>query len=204
VGSVFDPELLGDLRERARIQIRARMRALRNAFPEAALGARSARIVERVSTLDAYRSARSIALFWPLAREVDLRALDTLARGHGKRVYYPVMDPTESGFSTGFGLSQDPGELAPRSERFLEPPADAPRAARADVDLILVPALAVGANGHRLGYGRGFYDVTLPDFRPPAKSVVVAYEFQLLSELPELGHDVASDLVVTDARTLVV
>ena len=180
------------------------MRALRKAYPEAALGERSARIVERVSKLGEYENARSIALFWPLSREVDLRALDALARSRGKRVYYPVMDPTEAGFSTGFALSRDTGELATRSERFLEPPAEAPRAARGEIDLILVPALAVGANGHRLGYGRGFYDVTLPDFRPPAKSVVVAYEFQLLSELPEAAHDVASDCVVTDARTLTV
>lgn len=180
------------------------MRALRKAYPEAALGQRSLRIVERVASLEDYQQARSVALFWPLAREVDLRSLDALARSQGKSVYYPVMDPTESGFSTGFGLSEDPSELAQRGERFFEPPAAAKRAARADLDLILVPALAVAANGHRLGYGRGYYDVTLPDFKPPAKSVVVAFEFQLLAELPAFEHDVASDLVVTDARTLVV
>lgn len=180
------------------------MRALRKAYPEAALGERSLRIVERVASLEEYQRARSVALFWPLAREVDLRTLDALARSQGKKVYYPVMDPTESGFSTGFGLSEDVSELAQRSERFFEPPATAQRALRADIDLILVPALAVAANGHRLGYGRGYYDVTLPDFRPPAKSVVVAYEFQLLSELPALAHDVGSDWVVTDARTIAV
>ena len=52
---MFDPELLSNLRERARIQIRARMRALRKAYPEAALGERSARIVERVSKLGEYQ-----------------------------------------------------------------------------------------------------------------------------------------------------
>jgi 5-formyltetrahydrofolate cyclo-ligase len=201
---VFDPELLDNLRDRARIQIRARMRALRKALPNEALAERSARIVERVAALEQYRSARSVALFWPLSREVDLRALDTLARADGKRVYYPVMDPTESGVSTGFAVSAAVSELAPRSERFAEPPANAARAARGEIDLVLVPALAVAANGHRLGYGRGFYDVTLPDFRPPALSVVVAYDFQLLSELPSAAHDVASDWVVTDARTLAV
>ena len=201
---MLEPEFSIELRERARGQLRARMRALRAAYPEGALSGRSAAIVERVAALSVFQGARSVALFWPLAREVDLRALDGLCRSSGKLVYYPVMDPIPSGVSTGFALSESTAELAPRSERFCEPPAAAPRAQRGDIELVVVPALAVGANGHRLGYGRGFYDVTLPDFRPPAQSVVVAYEFQLLSELPELSHDVASDYVVTDSRTLTV
>lgn len=180
------------------------MRALRGAYPEPALAERSASIVARLSQLPEYLSARSVALFWPLSREVDLRALDALCRAAEKLVYYPVMDPIPNGFSTGFALSTGANQLAPRTERFFEPPAGAPRAKRGDIELIVVPALAVGANGHRLGYGRGFYDVTLPDFRPPAKSVVVAFEFQLLSEVPQLDHDVASDYVVTDSRTLAV
>jgi 5-formyltetrahydrofolate cyclo-ligase len=112
------------------------------------------------------------------------------------------MDATESGFDTGFALCGATNELTAQSGRFLSPPPTAPRAKRGEIDLILVPALAVSANGHRLGYGRGYYDVTLPDFRPPALCVVVAFDFQLLAELPELAHDVASDVVVTDARTL--
>ncbi len=66
----------------------------------------------------------------------------------------------------------------------------------------MVPALAVTDTDHRLGYGRGFYDVTLPDFCPPALSVVVAFDFQLLAELPVLEHDVACEVVVTDARVI--
>jgi 5-formyltetrahydrofolate cyclo-ligase len=40
--------------------------------------------------------------------------------------------------------------------------------------------------------------VTLPDVSPPALSIVVAYSFQLLAELPLEAHDVACDAVVTD------
>ena len=180
------------------------MRALRKAHPAAALAERSERIVARVRACEAYQRARSVALFWPLAGEVDLRSLDAAARAEGKAVYYPVMDPIEGGFSTGFALSELSSELALRASRFMEPPPGAPRAARSDVDLVVVPALAVGADGNRLGYGGGFYDVTLPDFVPPAVSMIVAYDFQLLAEIPTLPHDVACQLVVTDTRTLVV
>lgn len=195
-------DLARELEGRARAQIRARMRALRAAYPEAALAARSQRIVERIIGLEAYRAASSVALFYPLKGEVDLRPLDAHARSEGKRVYYPVMDPREGGFTTGLALTRDISELRERGQRFLEPPPEAPRAARGDVELIVVPALAVSSSGHRLGYGVGFYDATLPDFCPPASSVVVAFDFQLLGELPVREHDVPCGLVVTDARTL--
>ena len=136
------------------------------------------------------------------AREVDVRALDALARSQEKRVTTRCGTRFESGVSTGLPCASTRANS--RAERALSRASQACSARAAGDRLILVPALAVGANGHRLGYGRGFYDVTLPDFRPPAQSVVVAYEFQLLSELPSLEHDVASDLVVTDARTLAV
>jgi 5-formyltetrahydrofolate cyclo-ligase len=199
---IHDPDTLAFLRDRARKQIRTRMRALRRAHPAAALAERSARIVERLGESETFRKARSIALFWPLSGEVDLRSLDARARAESKAVYYPVMDPTASGFSTGFALSADASELKVRSSRFMEPPPSAPRALRSDIDLVVVPALAVAADGNRLGYGAGFYDVTLPDFIPPATSVIVAYDFQLLAEIPALPHDVPCHMIVTDARTL--
>lgn len=196
------PESPNSLQQQARRQIRARMRALRGAYPEALLSARSQRIVESIGSMEAYRSARSLALYYPLPSEVDLRSLDRLARSEGKRVFYPFLEPRERGFSTGFAQILDLSELADRGRRFWEPPPDAPRARPGDVDLVLVPALAVSSQGHRLGYGSGFYDATLPEFCPPARSVVVAFDFQLLGELPTLQHDVACDLVLTDGRLL--
>jgi 5-formyltetrahydrofolate cyclo-ligase len=137
--------------------------------------------------------------------EVDLRGLDTALRAGQKRVYYPGVAGGDGGsFRTALRLTRSSEELAVRAGRFAEPPPDAPEAARGDVDIVVVPALAVAANGHRLGYGRGFYDALLPDFRPPALAVIVAYDFQLLAEVPVLPHDVPCDIVVTDARTLVV
>jgi 5-formyltetrahydrofolate cyclo-ligase len=189
------------LRELARKQIRTRQRAVRAAHPAAALARRSEVLCERVLALDAYRRARGVALFWPLEHEVDLRRIDAAARAEGKAVYYPVLDTVEDGFRSGFALSADAAELAPQNSRFHEPPRDAPRAARGDIELVVVPALAIALSGHRLGYGWGFYDSVLPDVRPPAWSVVVAFDFQLLAELPVLAHDVACDWIVTDARS---
>ena len=61
----LDPKLVAEVGGRAKTQLRARMKALRLAYPAAALAERSARIVATVKNLPIFASARSVALFWP-------------------------------------------------------------------------------------------------------------------------------------------
>lgn len=200
----FEMTQVAELAEAAKQELRKRMRALRSAYPAEALLLRSQKLVARAAALAAFQSASGVALFFPLLerKEVDLRGLDAEARRQGKRIYYPFLEPRGDKLVSGLRLTASLAELAPRGQPFHEPPPEAPSAERGDVDLIFVPALAVAPSGHRLGYGAGFYDSLLPDVRPPARAVVVAYDFQFLVELPVLPHDVACDAVVTDGRSL--
>jgi 5-formyltetrahydrofolate cyclo-ligase len=200
----FEAQNTAELAEAAKQELRKRLRALRLAHPAEALLTRGRALVTRVISLPIFETASSVALFFPMLerKEIDLRPLDAEARRRGKRVYYPFLEPRGDALVSGLRLTGSLDELADRGQRFFEPPPEAPVAARGDVDLVLVPALAVAPSGHRLGYGAGFYDSLLPDVRPPAKAVVVAYDFQLLMELPTLPHDVPCDVVVTDAREL--
>jgi 5-formyltetrahydrofolate cyclo-ligase len=199
-----ESEQLQALRERAKRQIRTRMRALRAALPKAALAVRSRAVCTRVASLPAFERAGSVALFWQIAErgEVDLRELDAVARGMKKTIYYPFMQPSGDVIRTGFRLVTDVAELVERGRGFCEPALDAPEAKPGTLELVLVPALALASDGHRVGYGAGFYDATLPEHCPPAISVGVGFDFQLLAELPTSEGDVACDVVVTDQRII--
>jgi 5-formyltetrahydrofolate cyclo-ligase len=196
----FDPEVEAVLRHRAKAVLRKRARALRNALPASAVAERSARIVARLQTLPEIAAAERVALFWPIEgrNEVDLTALDAHLRAAGKRIAYPSIDP-ETRVMT-FRYPADPAALEERGLGFREPDPEAPEADALDV--VVVPALQVDAAGHRIGYGAGFYDRTLPRFAPPARSVAVAFSFQLIAEVPSTEGDVAVDLVVTDETIL--
>ncbi len=71
-------------------------------------------------------------------------------------------------------------------------------------DLVFVPVAAFDRRGHRLGYGAGFYDLTLAALRAE-KAVVaigVAYAGQEVLFIPNEAHDEPLDLVVTDSETI--
>jgi 5-formyltetrahydrofolate cyclo-ligase len=188
------------LRRRVKAELRKRMRGLRKALPASACAARSARIVDAL--VPVLEPARSVALFWPIEErhEVDLRPLDARLRARGARVAYPGVDP-ETG-AMAFRFVDDPDAMEEQGFGFREPSLRAPEAAPGALDAIVVPALAADPRGHRIGYGAGYYDRALPSFVPPAATVVVVFDFQLLAEVPCTEGDVPVDRIVTDARTL--
>jgi 5-formyltetrahydrofolate cyclo-ligase len=170
-------------------------------MPADACAKRSALIVTRLLSHPSVVAAKSVALFWPIVEkhEVDLRSLDEALRARGVAVAYPAID-VETRLMT-FRFAR-PDELDERGFGFREPAASAPEAAGGALDLVIVPAVAVDPTGHRIGYGAGFYDRTLPRFAPPAVAIAVAYDFQLIAEVPFTEHDVALPFVVTDARAI--
>jgi 5-formyltetrahydrofolate cyclo-ligase len=184
------------------------MRGLRNAAPLEACRARSAAIVARLEALAPIAAARRVALFWPIEEkhEVDLRPLDAALRARGARVAYPAVDPDTRlmsfCFVDGADAAQAAQSMRERGLGFAEPPEAAPAAAPGELDVIVVPALAFDPRGHRIGYGAGFYDRALPGHAPPAVTVGVAYDYQLVAEVPDHPHDVPLAWLVTDARAL--
>jgi 5-formyltetrahydrofolate cyclo-ligase len=78
-----------------------------------------------------------------------------------------------------------------------EPKPDAPEVLP---DILLVPLLAFDRRGHRLGYGAGYYDMTITALRA-RKTVVavgIAYAAQEVAEVPTTPRDARLDLVLTE------
>ena len=67
-------------------------------------------------------------------------------------------------------------------------------------DIMLVPVLAFDTNGHRLGYGAGFYDRTIARLKKQKqiRTIGLAYEKQLYKALPAEENDVKMDIIITD------
>jgi 5-formyltetrahydrofolate cyclo-ligase len=201
-------------------ELRKRARSLRKATPAEACHERSLQIIARLGELEVLRAATSVALFWPIEErhEVDLRSFDAALRARGVRVAYPMihrqdLEPNDAADvvtvapaapSMTFHFVDDVTSLVDRGSGFEEPAAEAPvvSADLRELDVVVVPALAVDPTGYRIGYGAGYYDRALAGTR--VVKVAVIFDFQLLSEIPATEGDVAVDWVVTDRRVLAV
>ena len=187
------------IRLKVKAELRKRLRGVRKTTPAEACAERSRALVARLELHEAVASATTIALFWPIVsrHEVDLRPLDTTLRARGVRIAYPAIDADTNVMTLRF--VDDVSALEDKGYGFMEPAADAPIATA--LDAIIVPAIAVDPTGHRIGYGAGYYDRTLPSFAPPAVSIAVAYDWQLVAEVPATEGDVRVAWVVTDIRS---
>lgn len=192
------------LRRRVKVELRKRMRGVRGALPAAVCADRSARIVERLLSLDVVARARTAALFWPMEErhEVDLRALDARLRERGVRIAYPALEAQGEHEDMVFRWVADTSGMREHRLGMRQPAPDAPQVSPGSLDIIVAPALAVDPRGHRIGYGSGHYDRALRTFSPVAAGVAVAFDFQLVAEVPETERDVKVAWVVTDARVL--
>jgi 5-formyltetrahydrofolate cyclo-ligase len=189
--------MLARLRVHAKRELRTRMQAVRRVIPVEACRERSARANARVIELPEFARAQTIAGYSAIRKELDPSELLRVAAEQGKRVVLPRVD----GESLSLHEYRPGDELEESGWGILEPLANTPAIAADSVELVLVPALALDGAGHRIGYGRGFYDRLLPSM-PGAFRVGVAYDFQLVPELPHEAHDTAMHCVISDARTL--
>ena len=163
-----------------KLELRRHYKALRDAasIPERLLA--SDQICRLLAELCAAHRITSVGAFWPFGSEVDLRPL-VAAHPHIS-FYFPRITGRQPA-----RLSWGTQPLEPGAWGLLEP-LQAPHA-QPPVQLLLVPGLAFAADGHRLGYGRGFYDGVLDGLGPEVLTLGVGFRFQQCPALPVDPHD---------------
>jgi len=95
-----------------------------------------------------------------------------------------------------WGEPLEPGQWGIR-----EPKADAPEVAP---DIVLVPLLAFDRSGHRIGYGAGYYDLTIAQLRArkAVTAVGIAFAAQEVAAVPTTPRDARLDLVLTEKEVI--
>ncbi len=164
-------------------------------------------ILEQVFQLPQFQQARTVEFYVDVGSEVRTRPFLPQALALGKRVAVPYCDRDESGEEgLRLFLLRDLSELERGAYGVWEPQAAlrelADRRCRVEeVDLMLVPGVVFDHRGGRIGRGGGHYDRLLRHVRPDCWLVGLAYECQVVEEVPMEPHDVYLDLVITERAT---
>ena len=137
--------------------------------------------------------------FMPLKSEINPLPLMQKLAEQGARLALPRIVGRGRPLSMRawqFGGPLDRGQWGIR-----EPKPDAPEV---DPDVLLVPLLAFDRAGYRIGYGAGYYDMTIARLRSlkTVTTIGIAFAAQEVPEIPKTARDERLDLVLTERETI--
>ena len=147
-----------------------------------------------------YVIAQAVTLYSPIQNEVPTEEIRDHALSGGKRVFYPKLGDANSVELAEVHSAADlvSGRLG-ISEAVGPPSLLAGNQGRA---VVFLPGLIFDSRGNRLGRGIGWYDRLLKKAAEVAVFVGLAYEFQLVDEVPTEPWDERVDYVITEKRVI--
>ena len=170
--------------------LRKQIREQKRAMTEAEIVAKSQALGQLFAASEAYRQAKTIYGYLPYNQEVRTTAMLQKALDDGKRVAVPKCYGEEMRFIYLDDLTKVEKGYCNIPEPIEDGPiADDPTA------LVLMPGLAFDPQGHRMGYGGGFYDKFLAA-EPNHPTLALCYDFQMLEHLETEAHDIPVDSVI--------
>lgn len=170
--------------------LRKEIKAKKSAMTLQQIDACSCALTEKALRSPLFQSASSIYAYLPYNQEVRTWKLLRAAKRLGKRVAVPKV----YGDVMHFLWLDDLDAVAPGSFGIPEPVADEPIADDPKA-LVLMPGLAFDPDGHRIGYGGGFYDKFLAEEKGHP-TLALCYGFQLYKHLETDPHDIPVDEVI--------
>ena len=170
--------------------LRKEISAKKRAMTEEQIVSASQKLGELFLASDVYKQAKTIYGYLPYNQEVRTVPMLRQALSDGKRVAVPKCYGDEMRFIYLDDLSKvEKGYCGIPEPMADEPVADDPTA------LVLMPGLAFDPQGHRMGYGGGFYDKFLAG-EPGHPTIALCYSFQMFPHLETDSFDIPVDRVL--------
>jgi len=171
-------------------ELRQSIRQHKRQMTEAEITEKSRILTEAFLATDAYRQAKSIYGYVSYNQEVRTLPILEQALRDGKAVALPKC----YGPHMRFIWIQDLAQVQKLPRRAPEPIADFP-IADDPTALMLMPGLAFDPQGHRIGYGGGYYDKFLAA-QPQHPTIALCFDFQMVDHLDAQAFDVPVNLVL--------
>ena len=171
-------------------ELRDYIRKFKRAMTKEEIEAKSEKLGELFLASELYKQAKNIYGYLPYNQEVRTTAMLEQAQRDGKRIAVPkILGDTMifvwlddlTAVEKGYSNIPEPIDLTPV--------ADDPTA------LVLMPGMAFDPEGHRCGYGGGFYDKFLAS-EPDHPTLALCYDFQVLPHLDTEEFDIPVDCVL--------
>ena len=171
-------------------ELRQKIRERKRAMTPEEIEIASGKLAQLFLETELYRNAETVYGYLPYNQEVRTGPILEQALADGKRVAVPKVYGDEMRFIYMTDLTK----VAKSAFGIPEPVADGP-VADDPTALVLMPGLAFDREGHRIGYGGGFYDKFLAQ-EPNHPTIALCYDFQVVENLPTEEFDIPVDCVL--------
>ena len=177
-------------------ETRTKLKQIRASISAEMRTACSETITRTLFSLAEMQAARTIFLFISYGNEVHTHNLLKYLLNEGKILAVPKILPTKTMLAVPFSHWAD---LAPGALGILTPSGDIPYTG--EFDVAITPGLGFTPAGHRIGYGRGYYDKWFASHKVNHK-IAITFEEQIMDKLPVDDSDVMMDMIVTEKRII--
>ena len=154
----------------------------------------SKQIQDNLRKVEFFRNAKSIGAYYSIGSEVKTQDILQEILKSGKEISLPKVVKKDLVFKKITNLS----DLEQGNFSVMEPKDYCEDVKK--IEVIIIPAIALTREGHRLGYGFGYYDRYLGGKK--SKTIALSYSKQILKSFPHSDHDVRIDCIVTEDKVI--
>ena len=173
--------------------LRAEIKLKRKNLTKTEIQEKSDKVYNLLFSSGLLESANTVMVYLSAFNEVRTDKIIAKLLATGKRVVAPVTDETAVSITPYY--ITDISELTKGAYGIFEPP-QAEKAKISDIDAVIVPGIAFDKKGNRMGFGAGYYDRFLADFK--GIKIGICYNFQLLDEICADTHDIPMDYIISE------
>jgi len=175
--------------------IRNRMLKKRQALSESEIKEKSQAIQKKLEGEEEFKQAKTILFYHSHKKEVMTPSLIQRSLKN-KTIYLPIL---KAGNQFDLGECESLSELKPNVFQIPEPTKALKEAP--PLDLIIIPGVAFDLFGNRIGMGKGYYDRFLAKNKS-ATRIAIAFEEQILDQIPKGPYDENVELIITEKRVI--
>lgn len=175
-------------------QLRKQLRLKRDSLEDR--NVLSDKICRLLLSTQQYKDCKSIFLYSATGSEVSADLTINQAFSDGKKVAFPKCIDTQGHMKFYFVSSYD--DMVQGLYGIMEPPEDADAFFGNESTLCIVPGLSFSPDGYRIGYGKGYYDRFLSEFK--GVSIGLCYDACLSENIPTDKYDKKVNYLITDKR----
>ncbi|MGD9300212.1 MAG: 5-formyltetrahydrofolate cyclo-ligase [Desulfobacterales bacterium] len=186
----------------AKIQIRADIANTVSALSESELHEKTSSIENRLFEFANFLESKIALLYVNSNLEVQTKSIIQKTYSYNKIVVLPAFDPGSFSMKL-MKVDSSERELIPGPRGVLEPDVSKCKVVPMDrIDIAIIPGLAFDEKGGRIGSGTGYYDRLIPRLAITTRKVALAFEEQLVAQIPMESHDKHVDIIITDKRII--